>query len=70
MLPKITSKGRAPVSMFASIQPMKRPGIAAGVKKGSIVSASEKRTCMAQLARPIALAISVKITYIAAMAAA
>ena len=47
ILPNTTSKGSAPVRIFARIQPMKSPGIAAEVKNGSIVSASENLICMA-----------------------
>ena len=43
-LPKITSHNAHPVRTFASTQPIKRPGIAAGVKIGRIVRASENLT--------------------------
>ena len=46
-LPKIISSGIHPVKRLLRIQPAVRPGIAAGVKNGRIVSASEKRTCTA-----------------------
>ena len=62
MLPKITSHKAQPVSTFARMQPIKRPGIAAGVKMGRIVKASENLTCTAKLARPIAEARYVKTT--------
>ena len=50
-VPKITSGSTHPVRILLRRQPSVRPGIAAGVKKGMIVRASEKRTCMAPLAR-------------------
>ena len=43
-LPKITSHTAQPEKMFPSRQPTKRPGIAAGVKAGRTVNASEKRS--------------------------
>lgn len=57
ILPKTTSHIAQPVRIFARTQPAKSPGIAAGVKIGRIVRASEKRTCTAKLARPIAEAM-------------
>ena len=61
-LPKTTSHKAQPVRMFARRQPIKSPGIAAGVKMGRIVKASENLTCTAKLARPIAEARYVKTT--------
>ena len=49
--PKMTSGSAQPVRILLRRHPIVRPGIAAGVKKGMIVSASEKRTWMAPLAR-------------------
>ena len=43
-LPQMTSGSRAPPTVLPIRQPMKRPGIAAGVNTGRIVSASEMRT--------------------------
>ena len=43
MLPKIMSTGMAPPKRLAMIHPTNNPGIAAGVKNGRMVSASEKR---------------------------
>ena len=56
-LPKTISHKAQPVKTFARMQPAKRPGIAAGVKSGRIVKASENLTCTAKLARPIAEAM-------------
>ena len=53
-------RDRAQVRILLSRQPSVRPGIAAGVKKGMIVRASEKRTCMAPLARSNPAAIMVR----------
>ena len=43
-LPNIMSHKAQPVRMFARTQPIKSPGIAAGVKMGSRVRASENLT--------------------------
>lgn len=50
-VPKMISGSAHPVSVLLRRQPIVRPGIAAGVKKGRIVSASEKRTWTAPLPR-------------------
>ena len=46
-LPKTTSQMMAPVNRLLIRHPRNRPGMAAGVKKGNMVSASEKRSWMA-----------------------
>lgn len=61
-LPKTTSHKAQPVRTLARIQPIKSPGIAAGVKIGRMVNASENLTCTAKLASPIAEARYVKTT--------
>ena len=43
MVPKIISGSAQPVKILESRQPTVSPGMAAGVKKGRIVRASEKR---------------------------
>ena len=43
ILPKIISGIAQPVNRLLNRQPVNKPGTAAGVKKGKIVSASEKR---------------------------
>ena len=45
-LPKIMSGRIAPPRILAVRHPINKPGIAAGVKSGRIVSASEMRTCI------------------------
>ena len=44
MLPKMISQMMPPVIRLEIRHPMKRPGMAAGVKTGRMQSASEKRT--------------------------
>ncbi len=60
--PKITSQIAQPVRRFERKHPTKSPGMAAGVKYGRMVSASEKRTWMAPLDKPKALQIKVNTT--------
>ena len=66
-LPNTTSHAAQPVSRLASTQPTVRPGTAATVKTGRIVSASERRTWIAPLARPSRFASQVSTTYRAAI---
>ena len=61
-LPNMISHEAQPVRIFARTQPIKSPGIAAGVKMGSRVRASENLTCTAKLARPRAEARYVSTT--------
>ena len=55
MLPKMMSIRQQPVKMLLSRQPMNKPPIAAGVKIGSMVRASDNRIWMLPLANPRAL---------------
>ena len=61
-VPKIMSQKAQPVSRFESRQPIVSPGIAAAVKHGSTVRASDIRTCTAPLASPARLDINVRAT--------
>ena len=50
----------APVIRFDSRQPTNSPGIAAGVKYGRMVRASEIRICIAPLAKSKAAIVTVR----------
>ena len=50
-VPKTTSGSALPISTLLKKHPSVTPGIAAGVKNGKMVSASEKRHWIAPLAR-------------------
>ena len=67
MLPNTTSQAAQPVIRLATTQPTVRPGTAAAVNTGRIVSASERRTWIAPLAMPRAAAMIVNTTYRAAI---
>ena len=68
-LPNIISVTTHPVRILDIRHPIKTPGIAYGVKTGSIVRASENLTCIAPFASPSAFVIYVRTTYIVAMIA-
>ena len=67
MLPKMMSTGIAPPRRLAMIHPTNSPGMAAGVKNGSTVSASENRIWTSP--KLSGANTSVRTTYTAAMAA-
>ena len=67
MLPKIMSHMMQSHRILLKIQPIKRPGTAALVKNGSMVSASDILTWMVPLESPTKLAIRVNTTYSAAI---
>ena len=60
--PKMMSGSAEPMTIFPRRQPINSPGMAADVKKGRTVRASEKRTWMFPLAMPSALASIVSTT--------